>query len=202
MDKSLLPPNASALERVLEQCGAGISDIPVPINTLWSPKTCPAKLLPWLADSVSVDEWDSHWPEPVKRQVIADSVPLHRKKGTVGAVRRALASVDIKVDVKTGVENNCAPNGFRVIAQIDDRGIDQNTIKDIQRLVEPAKQQSTFYTIEPILTSNGSINADMITLGIPDFIVPAWTPSELISHGQAHSGGVPVFSADFVFGAV
>jgi P2-related tail formation protein len=51
---SLLPPNVSGLERALEQASARVGDIPVPIDPLWNPATCPARLLPWLAWALSV----------------------------------------------------------------------------------------------------------------------------------------------------
>lgn len=87
---TLLPPNATPLERALASVLARISDVPVPIADLWNPARCPAPLLPWLAWTLSVDEWDSGWPEEVQREVIAASVDIHRHKGTIWAMRRAL----------------------------------------------------------------------------------------------------------------
>lgn len=77
----------------------------VPIRQLWSPQTCPAAQLPWLAWALSVDEWDATWPEETKRQVIAASIEQHRKKGTVGALRRALQRLgyEVEIDEQTGV---------------------------------------------------------------------------------------------------
>lgn len=91
--RSLLPPNASALERRLEQVLARIEQIDVPIRDLWNPATCPLALLPWLAWALSVDTWRSDWPEATKRAVVAASPSVHRLKGTAGAVKRAVAAV-------------------------------------------------------------------------------------------------------------
>lgn len=88
---TLLPSNATRLERALGQVIGRISDVPVPIADLWSPHRCPAPLLPWLAWALSVDEWDAGWPEDRKRDVIAASVEIHRHKGSMWAVRRTLA---------------------------------------------------------------------------------------------------------------
>lgn len=87
---TLLPPNATALERALASVIARISDVPVPIGDLWNPARCPAPLLPWLAWALSVDEWDNSWTEEVQRAVIAASVEIHRHKGTIWAMRHAL----------------------------------------------------------------------------------------------------------------
>lgn len=91
---SLLPPNATRLERALE---AGLGPIPgvdFPIEQLWDPVTCPLPWLPWLAWSVSVDQWDSNWSEARKRQAVADSIALHRVKGTRASVEMVLADFD------------------------------------------------------------------------------------------------------------
>lgn len=92
MADRLLPPNASALERALEHVTARVGEVSVPIGSLWNPETCPADLLPWLAWALSVDEWDSTWPVATQRDVIARAADLHRRKGTVWAVREALRS--------------------------------------------------------------------------------------------------------------
>ena len=85
----LLPPNASRLERALSQAAALIHR-PEVIGSLWSAATCPAALLPWLAWSLSVDEWDEAWPHERKQQAVLQAVQLHQKKGTPWAVLRAL----------------------------------------------------------------------------------------------------------------
>lgn len=87
---TLLPPNATQTERALEQATARIGDVAVPIATLWSADTCPEHVLPFLAWALSVDNWDSNWAEEDKRASIRDSVQIHRVKGTVGSIKRAL----------------------------------------------------------------------------------------------------------------
>lgn len=87
---SLLPPNSTAVERAIEQVSARISLIGVPIRDMWNPETCPAAFLPWLAWSLSVDDWDEQWSEAVKRTVIRASIDVHRFKGTVASIKLAL----------------------------------------------------------------------------------------------------------------
>jgi phage tail P2-like protein len=98
----LLPPNATPQERALSLATG--RDVGVPIKQLWSPLTCPASVLPWLAWALSVDEWDGAWPVETQRQVIAASIDQHRKKGTVGALRRALERLgyEVEIDEATG----------------------------------------------------------------------------------------------------
>ncbi|WP_072670549.1 phage tail protein I [Vibrio injensis] len=87
---SLLPPNATELEKELDEVLARQEQVLPPIREMWDPWSCPTELLPWLAWSEGVDEWDSQWPEQVKRQVIASTPEIRKHRGTVWAVREAL----------------------------------------------------------------------------------------------------------------
>ncbi|GGZ32046.1 phage tail protein I [Asticcacaulis endophyticus] len=82
---SVLPPNASALERAFEQVMS--PGLPVPLRDLWDADTCPAVLLPWLAFGLSIDGWSADWPEAVKRQRIRTAIDIQRRKGSVKSVR-------------------------------------------------------------------------------------------------------------------
>jgi phage tail P2-like protein len=99
----LLPPNATPQERAISLAADRLPT--VPLKTLWTPQTCPEAQLPWLAWALSVDEWDATWPVETKRQVVAASIEQHRRKGTVGALRRALQRLgyEVEIDEATGV---------------------------------------------------------------------------------------------------
>ncbi|WP_039017338.1 phage tail protein I [Halocynthiibacter namhaensis] len=90
MSDSILPPNATRVELACER-GIAVSrpDL-TPVAALMNPDTCPVHLLPWLAWALSVDFWDSGWSEETKRASIRESVSIHRVKGTLQSVRRAL----------------------------------------------------------------------------------------------------------------
>lgn len=91
---SLLPPNASPLERALEHGLERISDVPTPLAELWNPATCPVDLLPWLAWALSTDRWEIHWTEARKRAAVASSIDDQRNKGTPASVEAVLKSFD------------------------------------------------------------------------------------------------------------
>lgn len=88
---SLLPSNATQLERAIEAVMSGMLTIDVPVDRLWSPERCPAAVLPYLAWAFSVDEWDRDWPEERQRAVVAEAIAIQRRKGTPWAIRRTLA---------------------------------------------------------------------------------------------------------------
>ena len=87
----LLPANASPQERAAEQATARLADVSTAvIRDQWDPWACPPELLPWLAWAFNVDEWDAEWTDQSKRQTIADSIELHRRKGSIDSIRRVL----------------------------------------------------------------------------------------------------------------
>lgn len=91
---TLLPPNATSLERALEQVMARIGEIDAPIDTLLDPATIEADWLPWLAFGLSVDGWDADWSDSQKRAAVAGSIALHRIKGTRASVETVLSRFD------------------------------------------------------------------------------------------------------------
>ena len=118
---TLLPPNASALERDAEQVSAQRSaDIPVVLSSLWNADKCDARWLGWLAWALSVDVWEADWSEDQKRNVLRESMAIHRVKGTVGAVRRALGALGFDIDITEWFEYGGTPHTFRLDATADD----------------------------------------------------------------------------------
>lgn len=95
MSSALLPPNATPLERAMADAIDAALTFDVPIRDIWNPATCPADFLPWLAWTFSVDYWDASWIEERKRAVIAESLRIHRTKGSIGSVRRLLAAAGV-----------------------------------------------------------------------------------------------------------
>ena len=88
---SILPPNTQPVEAELEQFSARMTGIASPIYALWDPTTCPEPLLGYLAWALSVEVWGKEWSEENKRATLSGSIETHRRKGTIGGVRRALA---------------------------------------------------------------------------------------------------------------
>lgn len=94
----LLPPNATPWEKVMSLVGAARRPLPAElIKALWSPKDCPARLLPYLAWGLSVDIWDDAWPETKQREVIAKALQLHRLKTTPAGIKAHVALTGAEV---------------------------------------------------------------------------------------------------------
>lgn len=108
--------NHTPLEKWLERVsGKRIEALPIPVRSLHSFADCPAVLLPWLAWERSVDYWRDDWSEQTKRDVIAASVAVHRKKGTLTAVRQAIAATGLQATVDVPRKfKTYTPHTFRV----------------------------------------------------------------------------------------
>lgn len=124
MTSALLPINALNLEKNVTDTVSRIGDLPVNVDKLWNPQTCPENFLPWLAWALSVDNWNSEWPADIKRAQIADSIEIHRRKGTVLAVKLAMEAFGVQVDLQEWFHDEGAPHTFKIKAWAADRTLE------------------------------------------------------------------------------
>lgn len=148
---SVLPPHSSGFEKALEQASLWVIENSEIVD-IWNPDTAPARFLPWLAWSVSVDEWDSEWSDQKKRSVVRNSVAVHRLKGTKGAVRRALEAMGFSVAITEWFENNEPVHTFQIDAYADDLtakgfGIDQTFYEAVARQIDHVKPARSHYDL-------------------------------------------------------
>lgn len=165
MANSLLPQNQTALEAAIANAtDPGVS--PDVIAKLWDAENCPAELLPWLAWALSVDDWDETWDEATQRRVIAASIDIHRKKGTVGAVLQALTSLghEGRLVEWWQTEPQGTPHTFKAEVDISNRGIDAAAIAAIRRQIDAAKPVRSHYGLELIARSDLTAHAAVFCL--------------------------------------
>ncbi|POT57236.1 phage tail protein I [Citrobacter amalonaticus] len=141
-DARLLPAGSSPLEVAAARACADIENTPVPLRRLWSPDTCPANLLPWLAWAFSVDRWDENWPEETKRDVIRSAYYIHCHKGTIGAVRRVVEPLGYVINVTEWWENDDPAGTFRLDIGVLESGITEEMYLEMERLIADAKPAS------------------------------------------------------------
>ncbi|MFQ2671503.1 phage tail protein I [Aeromonas caviae] len=190
---TLLPPSTSRTERNLATAGAAAQQLPIPLRTLWSPWTCPAHLLPYLAASWSVDRWDDNWPEATKRQVIANSYFVHSRKGTIGAIRRVVEPLGYLIRVLEWWQEtpNAAPGTFKLDIGVLDTGITETMYQELERLIADAKPMTRHLTGLAIsMETRGQIYmAAACYLGDELTIYP-YSPGVIEVSGQAWHGGI------------
>ncbi|MEY1396740.1 phage tail protein I [Klebsiella aerogenes] len=166
---------------VLEQRAAAacsvISDLSVPLRDLWNPWRCPVKFLPYLAWAFSVDRWEETWSEKEKRQAVSDAFWIHQRKGTVAAVRRVIETLGYSMTLQEWWEVADPAGTFRLEIDLNDIGITESMIKELERIIGDAK---------PVSRHLAQLNLSTLTLG------PFYT-AVAISDGNI----VTVYPADY-----
>ena len=165
INQSLLPPNASQLLRDLESVFGDSFDLPTLNRYVVNPDLAPAHILPWLAWALSVDDWSDSWSEQIRRNVIKASVEVHRKKGTIGALKKALQAFNYEnVKVEEWFEYGADPYFFRVFFDVREPGFDVNVLPQVQKVIESTKNARShleslraYLSAEMGLVSIGSI---------------------------------------------
>ncbi|EPU1028125.1 TPA: phage tail protein I [Klebsiella pneumoniae] len=142
MSNSLLPPSSGDWLRYTEAGTARLSAITVALRTLWTPTACPVDLLPYLAWALSVDRWDKDWSAERKIAAIRKSYWLHRRKGTRAAVRRVIEDMGFSATFAEWFDVGDAPGTFRLEVDVNEVGLTQKTLSELNRLVDDAKPVS------------------------------------------------------------
>ncbi|AHF74076.1 putative phage tail protein [Candidatus Sodalis pierantonius str. SOPE] len=180
MNNALLPPSASHFMRHTEKVTARISDIPVELRQLWDADTCPAALLPHLAWALSVDRWDKNWPESVRRQVIKAAWQIHRQKGTIAALKRAVEPLGYIIRVIEWWQTGEAPGTFRLDVGVLENGITEAMYQELERLIADAKPVSRHMTgLSVNLDVNGQLPVAVGSYDGDILTVYAYTPETL-----------------------
>lgn len=149
---TLLPPNATAVERAVDTAGSVALDLPTPLTALWDPDTCPVELLPWLAWGLGVKGWSAEWPEHIKRARIKAAIAIARRQGTRASVREVIESFGGAVLMREWFET--VPAGprhtFDLVVSLAGDGGEPATaayveavVAEVER-VKPARSHFTF----------------------------------------------------------
>lgn len=172
MTERLLPTGATPLELRAEQASAEVGAVNIPIRTLWDADTCPLKLLPYLAWAFSVERWDDSWDEATKRSIIKGSYMLHRRKGTISALRQAVEPLGYLISVTEWWQNDKTPGTFEMEIATLNTGITPEMYTELERVIDDAKPCSRHLTMLTISLETrgqlpvaaGSYDGDIMTI--------------------------------------
>lgn len=149
---SLLPPNSTRLERVLEVARDMGLD-PDVIRGVADSERCPPNFLPWLGWAWKVEGWEAAYADDQRRELIREAIPVHKTKGTVGAIRRVLKAVRVNADYKDWREiPNAAPYTFQITAWANENRPGEGSIispqlgERLRALVDATKNERSHYT--------------------------------------------------------
>jgi phage tail P2-like protein len=154
---SLLPENASRLERAFERAfGDLLDEIEAPFPALLDPQRTPAEFLPYLAADRGVNEWNANAPEVEKRRTVAAAWPTKRLAGTRRALELAVRSLGLEPEVIAW--HKASPRGepyhLHVVA-VNRDALDGNAQERLQRRLEEAKAERDVLTLEIVGESRG-----------------------------------------------
>jgi len=177
-DSSLLPSNRVSLEQALAQLSTGDVEMANVLRQVHSVENCPAALLPWLAIQRSVDRWDPEWSETIKRKVVKDAFEVHKRKGTVGALRRVVEPFADILDITEWheLEPMGEPGTFTMSLALFDSGLSDTAIAELERMINDTKPVSrhlvglsiTFSPDGTYYIGAGISSGDEVTISSPE----------------------------------
>ncbi|EPJ4994119.1 phage tail protein I [Klebsiella pneumoniae] len=189
---------SSLLEQRAAAACASISDLSVPLRDLWNPWKCPVKFLPYLAWAFSVDRWEETWSETEKRQAVSDAFWIHQRKGTVAAVRRVIETLGYSMTLQEWWKVADPAGTFRLEIDLNDIGITESMIKELERIIGDAKPVSRHIsqlTLSLNVTTLASIGSAFIDSEVITVYPPEYVPDGGIYYdGQQHYSGNVYFS--------
>jgi phage tail P2-like protein len=190
--RPLLPGNASRLERAAAEALADIQRVPVPIRPLWNPNDCPAYLLPYLAWAFSVDRWDPNWSTEAKRDVCRAAWAVHKRKGTISALRRVVEPLGYLLEVEEWFHQQPeGPRGtFALRIGVLDTGITDAMYEELTRLIEDAKPLTRHITgLDLLGETRGKINIGCTVYDGHETTVYPYAAQETQTTGAIYIGG-------------
>ncbi len=140
---------------------ANPSEPPITTTDRWQ-SLLPANdnVLPYLAYAWSVDEWNDNWSAETQREVIRQSIWVHQRKGTLGAVKRALEAMGYDSDVIEWWQKK--PQGKAGTFSIEvhpTKGLITDTLQQIRAVIDAVKRKSAHYDIYLGITVNAPVCA-------------------------------------------
>ena len=191
MNNRLLPAGSSPFEIAAAQACAQLGNVPVPLRQLWNADLCPLPLLPYLAWAWSVDRWDESWPEATKREVVKSSAYVHKRKGTIGALRRVVEPLGYLIRVTEWWKTNETPGTFRLDVGVLETGITDEMYFELERLIDGAKPCSRHLIGLSInLDVSGAIPVSVASYDGDELTVYPYLPETITVTGQGYTGGI------------
>ena len=190
MNNRLLPAGSSQLEIAAAQACARLGDVPVPLRLLWNADLCPLPLLPYLAWAWSVDRWDESWPEATKRAVVKSSAYVHKRKGTIGALRRVVEPLGYLIRVIEWWKTDETPGTFRLDVGVLETGITDEMYFELERLIDDAKPRSRHLIGLSInLDVAGTVPINAASYDGDELTIYPYLPETIAVTGQHYTGG-------------
>lgn len=119
---SLLPDNRTALETALEKTIRDlIAEKKSPFPNLWRPDDIDIEHLPWLAEAMGAEEWDSLAPEEELRSTLLTLWPQKRQAGLRVSIRKAIEPLGFFAELHPWYQTAGSPYTLTAVCWSHDR---------------------------------------------------------------------------------
>jgi phage tail P2-like protein len=152
----LLPPNATKLEKNIEQLGEQTSNLPVPFVDLHRIDRCPVAHLPWLAWQHRVEYWLPEWSEQEKRNAIQQSQTFNAQRGTRSSITSLLRTVIDNFQLKAWYEFQPPQKPFTFVVIINKQyvlSIEQ--LLQVHTAIDATKSARDNYSVSAKIKTDG-----------------------------------------------
>lgn len=168
----MLPPLAR-----LSALSGGLASLPEPVLDL-------------LAWQLHVESYETAVDVAAKRQLIAGSLLLHRRRGTPWAVRTALVTaLRLPTVIRQWWEYGGRPYFFRVRLDVSDAGLDETGVTDALRIVFDYKNtRSWLDCLETVSTRPLPVSVAVAGCMRSMHRVRLWFPPRPVPSGHVHMG--------------
>ena len=182
---SLLPSHKSKFDKKLDEFfGARLDDLDLSvINTLAS--SCPARLLPILAQSFDADI--DGLSEAAARELIKNAFEIHFYSGTFYSLNKALKAFYSQCEIKEWHEYGGEPYRFKLILEAGEKGVSEASLKKTTEIIEAYKNVRSVYDGSVIkLASNANIYAGVCLSAGATICVDPLTPRDIETSQSAY----------------
>lgn len=162
--QTILSGSASNLQKAIDIATAkalGRLDLENIFNT-WHPFKVAEPLLIYLAWSLSIDHWDSDYPESFKRELVAATIEQHHRRGTPSSLRRYLGIFGITdFELIEGWEGDNVPPAVKLVINQPVSNLTASLVFDQVARYLPARSYVTDIDFSGATHSyDGTINYD------------------------------------------
>lgn len=150
------------------------------ISNLYLLKDAPSLLVDFLAFEKHVDFYEGLTLEE-KKNVVRNALHVHRKKGTKFALLRVFELLNLDGKIEEWYEYDGDPYYFKASIDVSDRGVDDATIKLLERLIKTYKNNRSWLEVLDInLTSRqNKIYVGSVTLTGEEIVVYPYISTDL-----------------------
>jgi len=155
------------------------------ISNLYLLKGAPSLLVDFLAFEKHVDFYEGLTLEE-KKNVVRNALHVHRKKGTKFALLRVFELLNLQGRIEEWFEYGGDPYYFKARIDVSDKGVDDTTIRLLERLIKTYKNnRSWLEVLDIILTSKqNKVYIGTATLTGEEIVVYPYTVTNLSTNAK------------------